>query len=74
MKKGLDNAGQFTHAELIFELVCADAVAHGGSRVNILATRIRDTVGWVRVFAESDFRLCSWRRRCVCLSCANTSL
>ena len=37
-EKGLDNAGQFTHAELIFELVCADAVAHGGSRVNILAT------------------------------------
>lgn len=35
-EKGVDNAGQFTHAELIFELVCAEAVAYGGPRVNIL--------------------------------------
>lgn len=36
-EKGLDNAGQFSPAELIFELVCAEVESYGGQKINIVA-------------------------------------
>ena len=36
-EKGLDNAGQFSPAELIFELVCAEVDSYGAQKVNIVA-------------------------------------
>lgn len=36
-EKGLDNAGQFSPAELIFELVCAEVDSYGAQKINIVA-------------------------------------
>ena len=56
--KGMDNAGQFTPAELVFELVCADVQNYGSQKVNIvvdgLLEILSDGFGFLRS-PVSDF-------------------
>ena len=56
-EKGLDNAGQFSPAELIFELVCAEVEAYGEQKVNIVADGLleilSDGFGFLRVLCPT---------------------
>lgn len=50
--KGMDNAGQFTPAELVFELVCAEAQSYGAQKITIavdgLLEILSDGFGFLR--------------------------